>query len=198
MSINILKEFLIHFHTFRNVDLINQGVYQIRVRINYTDKNIKYYAIPYFYIESKDSEISYQTEEQTIKPHKLISSHKSDNNLEYVSKSFLIRYSDEEVEIDEFCYFRLEIPHMAKREIMYNIEFELFLYESSNAKDKSAHNILNNVEFKSVSQQMLVINFNGQGLVESYTPIVFSDNYSSMLNASVHMIVLDNKLRINN
>ena len=110
MSLNYLYDILIHFHTYKNIDLINQGIYQIKSKIYTLIDNKKYYAIPYFYTESKDLENKYQTDEQEIKPHNVINSSVSENNYEYITKSFIIRYADEEVELDEFCYYRIEIP----------------------------------------------------------------------------------------
>lgn len=233
MSINALKEFMIHFHTYRNVDLINQGLYHIRARIYYTENNIKYYAIPYFYSESKGSENLLRTKECDIKPHNIIPNHISENNWEYVSKTFLIRYYDEEVEIDEFCYFRLELPYsLLSKKIVYNIEFELFFSDAllalesdrkainfnSNANNNANYNsnyssnnngvngkgnngnVLNNVEFKSASLQNCYINYdNGcPGYVESFNPVIYGDAFFSILNTSVHMVILDYKLRLNN
>jgi hypothetical protein len=202
MSVNILKEFLIHFHTFRNVDLINQGLYQIRSRIFYTEKNLKYMALPYFFVDSKESENTLLTDEQNIKPHNIITNHISESSSEYVTKTFLIRYSDEEVELDEFCYFRIEVPYSKiKSHLIYHVEFELFFSDALmhiNKEKKSGQNVLNNVEFKSVSNQVLLLNFDGNGFLESFSPIVYSDSFSSTLNTSVHMIVLDYKLRVNN
>jgi len=217
MSINALKEFMIHFHTYRNVDLINQGLYQIRARVYYLDNNIKYYAIPYFYSDSKGSESLYRSEESNIRPHNIIPNHISENNWEYVTKTFLIRYYDEEVEIDEFCYFRIEIAsNFLKKKILYQIEFELFFSDallalendkkssnnlSNNLNNYSSNNnVLNNVEFKSASCQTSYINYDEEcpGYIESFNPVVYGDSFFSILNTSVHMIILDYKLRLNN
>ncbi len=232
MSINALKEFMIHFHTYRNVDLINQGLYQIRARIHYTENKIKYYAIPYFYSESKGSENLLRSEESSIKPHNIIPNHISENNWEYVSKTFLIRYYDEEVEIDEFCYFRLELPSsLLNKKILYHIEFELFFSDAllalesdrkginfnannnninnnninedcnSNMKGNNGNNnVLNNVEFKSAACQISYINYDAEcpGYVECFNPVVYGDAFFSILNTSVHMVILDYKLRLNN
>jgi hypothetical protein len=92
MSTNSLNEFLIHFHTFRNVDLLNQGLYQIRTRIYYTEKSSKFFAIPYHFVESRDAENPYQTEENTIRPHNIITNYINDTGKEYITKTFLIRY----------------------------------------------------------------------------------------------------------
>jgi hypothetical protein len=219
---------MIHFHTYRNVDLINQGLYQIRARIYYTENNIKYYAIPYFYSESKGSENLLRSKEPDVKPHRIIPNHISENNWEYVTKTFLIRYYDEEVEIDEFCYFRLELPSsLLRKKILYHIEFELFFsdallalesdskgnnfntngnsnnitnnnYNSNYSSNKK--NVLNNVEFKSALYQTSYINYDSDcpGYVESFNPVVYGDAFFSILNTSVHMVILDYKLRLNN
>jgi hypothetical protein len=223
MSINALKEFLVHFHTYRNIDLINQGLYQIRCRIFYTDNNnIKNYAIPYFFSHSQDIDNFQKNTENNIRPHNIISNHISENNCEYVTKTFLIRYYDEEVEIDEFCYFRLELPSdLINSKITYNVEFELFFSDALLALDpekksnnqnstntpnknngKSTNNVLNNAEFKSASKQITYIHYDSKsesaGFIQSFIPIIYCDSFLSILNTSLHMVILDYKLRLNN
>ena len=137
-----------------------------------------------------------------------------------MSKTFLIRYYDEEVEIDEFCYFRLELPsELVKSKITYNVEFELFFSDALLALDpdrktnntnnlnsvnkinaQNPNNVLNNAEFKSASKQISYINYdsNSPGYIESFIPIAYNDSFFSILNTSIHMVILDYKLRLNN
>ena len=110
MSLNYLYELMIHFHTYKNIELLNQGVYQIKSRIYVMLDNKKYFAIPYFFTQSKDLENLYQTDEHLNKNPVIISNEIDKNNYEYITKSFFIKYADEEIELDEFCYFRIEIP----------------------------------------------------------------------------------------
>ena len=65
MSFDHLYELMIHYHTYKNIELLNQGVYQIRSKIYTIINEKKYYAIPYFFTESKDLENLYQTEEHS-------------------------------------------------------------------------------------------------------------------------------------
>ena len=118
MSLNYLYEIMIHYHTYKNIELLNQGVYQIKSKIYTTLNNKKYYAIPYFFTESKDLENLYQTDEQSNKNPFAINSEISENNYEYTTKSFFIKYADEEIELDEFCYFRIEIPEQYTKMIL--------------------------------------------------------------------------------
>ena len=99
MSLNYLYELMIHFHTYKNIELLNQGVYQIKARIYAMINNKKYYAIPYFYTESKDLENLYNNDEHTNKHPVIASNGIMDNNYEYMTKSFFIKYADEEIEL---------------------------------------------------------------------------------------------------
>ena len=82
MSLNYLYDIMVHFHTYKNIDLINQGIYQIKAKISTLIDNKKYFAVPYFFTESKDLENKYQTDEQEIKPHSVINAAVAENNYE--------------------------------------------------------------------------------------------------------------------
>jgi len=203
MSIYGLTEILIHFHSFRNIDLTNQGLYQIRTRVYYQENNNKYFAIPYFYNSSRENEEILKKEDKGYNLYNLISPHTNENNTEYISKSFYIRFSDEEVEIDDFCYFRLEVPSsLAQSPLMFNFEFELNYSDSlyTMNKDKSAianqSQMISDSEFKPVSNQIVVVYFDSSSYIESFIPISYSDNFCSILNLSLHMANLDFRLRL--
>lgn len=96
MSINSLIEVVIHFNSFKNVELSNQGLYQIRTKIYYLEKNLKYYALPYLTVKSKDIE-DQKDKFSLLSSSNIIPSHISESTFEFISKTFLIRYSEEEV-----------------------------------------------------------------------------------------------------
>jgi hypothetical protein len=55
MSYRAIVEFILHLEHFRNVDLIQQGIYFLKFQL-FNEKNDKiYYASPYHH-ESKDTE----------------------------------------------------------------------------------------------------------------------------------------------
>lgn len=208
MSLNYLYEILIHYHTYKNIDLINQGIYQIKTKISSTftppGVNVpqKYYAVPYYFTESKDLENMYHVDEKEIKPHCVINNSIGENNYEYVTKSFIIRYADEEVELDEFCYFRLEIPSTENpNKITFDIEFELNFSDalSSVGKDvKNGNFPIQNLHFKTIqTQHVLIYNESSNKIyfTEMYSPIVYHDSFSSLLNVSIHKSLIDFKIR---
>lgn len=210
MSLNYLYEIMIHFHTYKNIELLNQGVYQIKSKIYTTLNNKKYYALPYFFTESKDLENLYQTEENSNKNPFLINSEISENNYEYTTKSFFIKYADEEIELDEFCYFRIEIPEQyAKSGFNFFCQFDLVSSDlpspSSNDQknQKDLNSLIPNLKFKNIQSEIVDItnkpseNIDTNDVFnESYSPIVFHSNYSSLLRVSIHKILIDYKIRI--
>ena len=210
MSLNYLYEIMIHFHTYKNIELLNQGVYQIKSKIYTTLNNKKYYAIPYFFTESKDLENLYQTDEQSNKNPFLINSEISDNNYEYTTKSFFIKYADEEIELDEFCYFRIEIPEQyAKGGFNFFCQFDLVSSDlpspSSNDQknQKDLNSLIPNLKFKNIQSEIVDITTKPSENIdlnnvfnESYSPIVFHSNYSSLLRVSIHKILIDYKIRV--
>ena len=202
MSLNYLYDILIHFHTYKNIDLVNQGIYNIKTKISTNFNNKKYYAVPYYYVESKALENMNQTDEQTIKAHCVLSPSISEKNYEYTTKSFYIRYADEEVELDEFCYFKLEIPsNVNLNDIEMNIKFYIGFSDAFNngtKEKKNGINILKDIKFKNLHLVTVsIINDNiSKNFVESYSPIVYHDNFSSLLNVSIHRVLSDFKIRI--
>ena len=209
MSLNYLYEIMIHYHTYKNIELLNQGVYQIKSKIYTTLNNKKYYAIPYFFTESKDLENLYQTDEQSNKNPFAINSEISENNYEYTTKSFFIKYADEEIELDEFCYFRIEIPEQyTKTDFNFFCQFELYSSDlpsqtSGENKNQKDINVLPNFKFKNIQSEIVdITNKSSENtdmndvFNESYSPIVFHSNYSSLLRVSIHKILIDYKIRI--
>jgi len=211
MSLNYLYELMIHFHTYKNIELLNQGVYQIKSRIYVMLDNKKYFAIPYFFTQSKDLENLYQTDEHLNKNPVIISNEIDKNNYEYITKSFFIKYADEEIELDEFCYFRIEIPEkFAKNGVNFFCQFDLFssdLPTSSPGGDQKSNKNLNEMaskmNFKYIQTETVEILNNSSekfneydAFNESYSPIVFHANYFSLLRVSIHRILIDYKIRV--
>ena len=209
MSLNNLYEIMIHFHTYKNIELLNQGVYQIRSKIFTTLNNKKYFALPYFFTESKDLENLYQTEEQSNKnPFAINSEISSEINYEYITKSFFIKYADEEIELDEFCYFRIEIPEeYAKKGFNFMCQFDLYSSDlpSQTSGEQKNQKDINSLNFKFKFIQSEIVDLTNKPnenndlndvFNESYSPIVFHSNYSSLLRVSIHKVLIDYKIRV--
>jgi len=55
MSLSAITELMLHIEHFRNIDLMQQGLYFLKFHIYHQDKDFKYYAHPYHH-ESKTTE----------------------------------------------------------------------------------------------------------------------------------------------
>lgn len=200
MSINSLFEILIHFHTYKNIDLVNQGLYQIKANISTSFNNKNYYAVPYYYAESKDLESLAQIDETEIKPHNVIINSVDEDGYTYKTKSFVIRYADEEVELDEFCYFRVELPSkLALKNVNFICNFSLEFSDALSGQNKDIKaGIFQNMKFKEIqSQSVIIYNTSDDIYNETYSPIVYKDSFSSLLSVSIHKILIDYKIRDN-
>ena len=96
--------------SFRNIDLFNQGVYFIRVSIfNEIDKE-RYYAHPYNVSSCADrSDTQARKKQKESFHHNVIGARSDEETATFCSRAFMIRYSEEKVEINDFAHFRTEI-----------------------------------------------------------------------------------------
>ena len=203
MSINKIKEFAIHYHSFRNIDLLNQGLYQIKTKVYYKKDKInskekekeKFYGIPYLNLESKEIEEFNKNEDPITKPHNVLNAHISNSSF-FLCKTFLIKYSDEEVEMNDFCYFKIESESNNKA---FFIDFELYFSEnisqiSFKTKQKS-NQFLSKIEYKLVNTVTITIHEDNIFFNDTFIPIMFQDSYSSILNINLNFLTTDFKLR---
>jgi len=140
-------------------------------------------------------------------PHKIFrpKQHYSDTNeLSYLSKGFLIRYCEEEVEINECVLFRDEITldeNLDKTDVY--LEIELFFSDMANnggpttcMKANANKDFESKAEFKSVQKQTLKLRQPVRGMCE-FVPVKFTNYYNCVLNLQIQATMLDLKFRAN-
>lgn len=109
------------------------------------------------------------------------------------SKSFMIKYYDEEIEMNDIILFRMEVdayPNLGDHDVI--LEIDLFGADIS----KIARNSNEDEEpfFKKYSSFKSKINYNkekGLSGFHEYFPILFDENQFSVCNANLHCILLD-------
>ena len=119
----------------------------------------------------------------------------------FQSRSFLIRYCEEEVEINDIGLFRAELdiePDYLSTE--YMLDFELFFSDlhGLGGPEKWQQNVNEfdtKAVFKSVSMQKFKIQKLAQGISE-FVPVIFEDQYFSVLNCHIQSVLLDYRFRI--
>ena len=133
--------------------------------------------------------------------HNLIASQIIDDNNCFVSRAFLIRYCEEEVEINDIALFRTELDVEPEYlNTAFFIEFELFFSDLHNLGgpekwQSSLEEFETKAVFKSVAKSKFKVNRLAQGLSE-FVPVVFEDQYCSVLNCHVQSILFDFRFRV--
>ena len=108
MSLRSITEFILHLEHFRNVDLIQQGIYFMRYQIFNEDDEKVYYANPYHH-ETKDPESISPKKRDKASYHRLIEPYINDETNSFYTKAFFIRYAEELVVLRDIVKFRTEI-----------------------------------------------------------------------------------------
>lgn len=109
MSLRAITEIILHLEHFRNVDLIQQGIYFLKFQIFNEDNDRIYYANPYHH-ESKDTDLINVTKrKEKVSFHRLIEPYIDNESNSFFSKVFFIRYAEELVVLRDIIKFRTEI-----------------------------------------------------------------------------------------
>jgi hypothetical protein len=120
----------------------------------------------------------------------LLSSQILDDQSAFVSRAFLIRYCEEEVEINDIGLFRAEIdvePEYLNTAFFMDVELffsDLSALGGPEKWQQAVHEYETKAVFKSVSLQKFKIHKLAQGISE-FVPVVFEDQYYSQLNVLI-------------
>eukprot|EP00933_Yihiella_yeosuensis_P070850 TRINITY_DN79002_c0_g1_i1.p1 TRINITY_DN79002_c0_g1~~TRINITY_DN79002_c0_g1_i1.p1 ORF type:complete len:843 (+),score=120.81 TRINITY_DN79002_c0_g1_i1:157-2685(+) len=201
MSLNAVVEVALHFESFRNIDLFHQGLYHLKTRIYRDDEERgRYLGIPYSHLKGP----SQAAEQPKGKPprtdhHHLIPAHIADTEFSFNTRSFLIRYCEEEVELGDVGQFRIELtPEELERRSRLMLEIDLMfadLTHQGGADHFGEQPDVDAAEFRCVSTQMMRIRGAERGLHE-FCPVVFDECHFCLMNLAVHTAVVDLRFRL--
>mmetsp|Transcript_12808 Transcript_12808/g.34948 ORF Transcript_12808/g.34948 Transcript_12808/m.34948 type:complete len:318 (-) Transcript_12808:111-1064(-) len=201
MSLRTVVEVALHFESFRNVDLFHQGLYHLKSRIYREDGNRRLLGTPYsnFGCTLQVAEASSKPKPARTDHHHLIPAHIIEDQCTFSTRSFLIRYCEEEVELDDVGQFRIEIGREeADTEMPLTMEVDLMfadLTQHGGADRFGEQPDVDSTEFKSISTQLFRLHRVETGLHE-FCPVVFDEFHFCLANIVVHTAVLDFRLRI--
>lgn len=108
MAYKAIVSFLVHLESFRNINLSHQGVYFVKISI-YEESTSSDPIIRAFPLDIYSSIIQIKKAKVGNESIDLLQSTINNETGEFYSKSFIIRYCEEDVEINDFCEFRTEI-----------------------------------------------------------------------------------------
>ena len=108
MSLRAIAEIILHLEHFRNVDLVQQGIYFLKFSIFNEDGEKQYFANPYHH-ECKDTDVAAKGKKDKVSFHRLIEPYIDNETNSFISKVFFIRYAEELVVLRDILKFRTEI-----------------------------------------------------------------------------------------
>lgn len=199
MSLRTLLDVALHFESFRNVDLFHQGLYHLKTRVYRDDGEDRINAVPYGYstqpaqLDQSKSKTSSRTDH-----HHLIPAHIMEEQGTFSTRSFLIRYCEEEVELNDIAQFRIELDvDELHNNIPLVVEVDLMfadLTQHGGADRFGEQPDVDSTEFKSVSTQLYRIHGADQ-CIHEYCPVVFDEFHFCLANICIHSAILDVRFR---
>lgn len=207
MALRGVVEVAAHLVNFRNVDLFHQGLYHIRCRVvqeqadgqNLVASPICTPAIASA-AEANGARRSFDgTGEQDC--HYVYPPAIDEEAQVFRSRSFLIRYCEEEVELDDVGQFRIEIPDINEDRPLV-VEVELMWADltphggtESFCENRGGEKVVPLEEFKSQSSQRFQLHHVDKG-IHAYCPVVFDEFHFCLTSMVVHVALLDYRLRL--
>jgi len=109
MSLRAILQIAVQLDSFRNVDLPKQGLYQLRVQIYHcgTDIARKYIAYPFSMLRGEKTSKAGKgkvVDYYNIAPSKIL-----EDSHTFCSRLFMVRFAEENIELQDICQFRTEI-----------------------------------------------------------------------------------------
>jgi hypothetical protein len=202
MSLRAVIESTVHIEHFRNIDLFNQGFYALRIKLYHMDGLNKVYSDPLEITLAETAEKKRECFKENNKNWELsdvTQGFLDDSEHSFFTRSFVIRYFDEEVEVNDLWTFRSEIE---VKDGFLNTEFyieaDLFYIELKNmgtAKlPEKVQQVVETFPLKSVSKSVLKVTKFAHGVSE-YFPIVFEGQFFCQFNCTLHSCLTDLKFR---
>lgn len=232
MSLNYILDVCLHLETFRNVDLHQQGVYFLKFKIYLDDAadgsgHGRTCAAPISVDGFNFGQVSSCNKEdrEACDKRKKTRAHRhnvlpatvlcDDSGNEFHSRHFVLVYSEEEIELNDICVFRIEFPvsEMRKTKVAKGTNTASDFNEFSAISDsiwleadlmhaplKDKFESWKNEpydpslsEYKMIGRRMFKVNSILQG-VHEYVPVAFDDNFS-IINLMLHCAVVDVRTR---
>lgn len=181
MSLRAIIDTVIQVQSFRNIDLFEQGAYCVNFSLTSSSDKVTYSGSPYFIHSEEPATSSVRSKGPEI------------DETYYRTSCFVVKYSDDEVTLNEICVFRNEIELLPGYEaIDLTLTADLLFCSASELRKK--HQEVDNVQFHSVCTSEIVIKSPIDG-ANTFCPITFNENYMCLVNIGLHALLVDFRFR---
>ena len=191
---------MVHFEKFRNISVPEQGMYSLRTRVRYnreshsTSKHVASSAVSipasseqYFSRPGKKTStargVHVAGSDAFSSPARLINEGKA-----FQSRSFLIRYIEEVVELNDAVIFCIEVPVFEVEQVTPVVEVDLMWSGLEEDNDGNVVGLRKNDVPECVARTRIRLLRAWSG-IHQYTPILFSESYFCQLDVMIHTVV---------
>ena len=184
MSLRAIVDVVLHLESFRNIDLFQQGLYHLRFEVFHSTPSQKRSASPYNqYVQEPAGKASLTL------PGGI-------EDIYYKTRSFYIKYCDEEVEINEIAVFRTEVELDSETIPPLTVLCSLMYCDVGGRVSERVMNTLlaSPPEFRAEALAEVEISSFIQG-ANLFVPIIFDDQHFCVMNSTVHVVVIDFRFR---
>lgn len=188
MSLNAIFEISVILERFRNIDLSQQGLYQLEVSCFYLENTTKVKAQPV-------SLESFRTSQVKASLHNIVQGSINEENLSIKSRVFFIRFSEEKVKLNELVTFHLEIE-LNKSYSESPLFIQTDLYHSEFSKKRSLETLKSGSyenALSLVSTNRFKVGNPMQGVYE-HLPICFRNQWFCIVDSIVLIAFYDYKI----
>lgn len=190
-------EILVHFGSFKNIDLFRQGLYYFRASV-YTKFNVtnpetkkvetkKQYELAYIHFDDPTKRRKGQTN-GLLKPEE-VKKHPAgitNGGAVFNTRCLRVQYQEQVTRMNESCLFRMVMPFKGSKVVYIDIDLVFAERHSDDYKKKGIVGLGDN--FKVVETTTLVV----QELktIHAMHPVTFSDQFFCLLNIQIHIELL--------
>ena len=180
MSIYSVIDICVHLESFRNIDLYQQGVYRLRVKVYSEDSLGSVY------------DISLKLSPRSSDLHCLDPARLGAQSAE--SRAFLVRYCNEEVQLKESVYFQIKVKDWTGVKLQYDLLFNDL--DGKVKPDDLAEMNIKELEMRVLSSFEVSLEY-PSCFIAKYLPVVFPVHIS-LVNCMVHYLVVDYFVKTSN
>lgn len=182
MSIKGIVDTVVHVHSFRNIDLLEQGVYMLHLTVRSASDSLD---SPYLLDQCS-------TKKSPNRKHCVIESVIDDVN--FFTKGFLIRYVEEEANLNDLAVFRSEIEPNTGCPVVITLGLMFAELKAAATNDEVAVNPPSFSDFTLLSTQRVQINRPLEG-VHQFVSVIFTEAVPCQVNITIHVALMDFRYR---
>ena len=214
-------EFVVHFFTFRNIDLFRQGLYQLRTQLytQHTDavtlKPHKHLtAMPYHIIQppppASALPMSPALQSRCLSTYQpaqaaggvgsmggaVYGSAIDDSNTWFHSSVFRVQYCDQSIVLNNSCLFRLELPSTQQPLPAVLLDVDLWYADWSTADVQRGREMPLPSTFERVSGRTYSMERVWKEGVHCYVPVVMDESHCCLVETMVHSMLIEYRYRV--